>query len=225
MEEQQPNLLFQLISENFWVILIFIALFLIALVVVVFMLVTKQSMTVEIGGNKVKFGGRQAINIDTLIEIRHQKTMAEAKCHREIISEQKEHVQIRQTKLKNLLRCCTDEPKESLIKAVTLEWMMIFFQIAERNAIEDKFDGDTVKSDYSKNKIDQLMEVYKESHALSWSGFAPPESIKEGLTEIFEDLLLELRQIAREKRAELDETLAGYEKILSGISGKEENGE
>jgi hypothetical protein len=45
------------------------------------------------------------------------------------------------------------------------------------------------------------------------------------LTEIFEDLLLELRQIAREKRAELDETLAGYEKILSGISGKEENGE
>jgi hypothetical protein len=46
------------------------------------MLITKQSMTVEIGGNKVKFGGGQAINIDTLIEIRHQKTMAEAKCHR-----------------------------------------------------------------------------------------------------------------------------------------------
>jgi hypothetical protein len=36
MEEQQPDLLFKLISENFWVILIFIALFLIALVVVVF---------------------------------------------------------------------------------------------------------------------------------------------------------------------------------------------
>jgi 2-hydroxy-3-keto-5-methylthiopentenyl-1-phosphate phosphatase len=95
----------------------------------------------------------------------------------------------------------------------------ILHSVAERNAIEEKFDGDVLKSDYAKTKIDQFLEVYKESQQLEWSGLPSSDIIKDGLEEIFRDIMAELREITRAKKAELKEVLEGYDRIAKGIEG------
>jgi hypothetical protein len=221
VEDQQLTLIEQLILDNSGLIMVVGIVLVIALVVIVIGVITKRDLTVEIGGNKVSFGGKKRNFLDTLMDIRDQKKDAEMRTHREIISDQKEHVQIRLPKLKNLLRCCTDDAKEHLIKTISLEWTLILHGIAERNAIEEKFDGDTLKSDYSKSKIDQFLEVYKESQQLDWSSLPDSQEIKDGLEDIFQDIMLELRDIARTKREELKEILAGLDRIASGIEGEQ----
>jgi hypothetical protein len=214
MEEQIQDIGFwNIVYDNFY----FFG-FLVLAGIGVLVLFLLRGGKIKLGDNEFMMGGKK-VSLETLMDIRDQKKDAEFRAHREIVADQKEHIQIRLPKLKNLLTCCTDNSKPHLIKTITLEWVFILHSIAERNAIEDKFDGDVLKSDYAKAKVDQFLEVYKESQQLEWSGLPSSDIIKDGLEEIFRDIMTELREITRGKKAELKEVLEGYDRISKGLEG------
>lgn len=194
MEEFIQSVL-QQVGDNFLLVLVGI--------VVTIAFFWKKKIKIGYGDKVLEVGGEEMSIPDLVRTSVGLERMRGAK-KREIVLDQKELVKDFEHRFMAAMKD-GGAPDDTLVELIWLQWQNVLDLIAERNGILEKYHSGTLDPEYKEKRLSRLMDIYiSKTKKHEGACLLPCEEIREKVEKAFEDLLFEMKEIARRKHEELE---------------------